>query len=156
MTKNLNKWGNYDTAPPVNKDYLYHPIIVKIRADIPFYPDKRQVIYIESQYNKPLNDYISKEYATIVEKLKYRGFSFEYLPHLVAKLTEAGNDMVKYTHPALNDDDILFREGALARNIAEKLRSYSSEPAVLTGGLMRYFETEGNFHIFRCYQFEKF
>jgi len=141
---------------PVKKEYKYLPKTIKLRTDIPFLPDKNQVIYIENQHNEHLNNYILKEYAIIEETFKKRGYNFEYIPLLINKLTEYGNSAVKYAYPQLNDADIPPVDGIVARQIFENILSFIDEPVHLSGGLMRYRETIDNWHVFSYYQFEKF
>ena len=141
---------------PVKKEYKYHPKTIKLSTDIPFLPDKSQVIYIESQHNEPLNNYILKEYAKIEATFNKRGYHFIYIPLLITKITKCGNSAVKYAYPQLNDTDILPNENIIAQQVLENILSFIDEPVNLSGGLMRYRETVDNCHIFRYYQFEKF
>jgi len=140
----------------VKEEYKYPPIFIKIKIDVPFCPDGRQVIYIESQYNVPLNNYILKEYAKIVATFAKRGYTFIHIPLLMNKVTQYGNNVVKYAYPQLNDSDILPQDGDFVRQTVENILLFVDEPLHLNGGLIRYKKTEDNHHFFSYYQFEIF
>ena len=145
-----------EPEPPVNKEYKYLPSTIKLRADIPFLPNKRQVIYIESQHNESLNNYILKEYVKIEATLRKQGYHFKYIPLLITKIAKYGNHVVKYAYPILNDADILANEDSSTQQVFENILSFIDEPVNLSGGLMRYRETMDNYHVFKYYQFQKF
>jgi len=154
--KHWEEMSEFFPETPIKKEYLRPALVIQLRKDVPFVPDKRQVIYIESEYNEILNNYISREYDKINEAFTYRGFTFIYIPLTIKKLTEQGSDVLKYFYPSLNDTDILLNEEIIARHIQENILSYSDEPVSINGGLMRYIETNDNYHIFRCFQFTNF
>ena len=143
---------------PIRKEYLSAPLVIKFKDNVPFIPDNKQVIYIESEYNEPLNYYISKKYEKIVAVFKsgYRKFDFIYLPRYIKKLTDNGNEMLKYSFPGLNSENIYLNDGVVARHILENILSYSDKSDQLNGGLMRYIETKDNCHIFKFFQFRNF
>lgn len=151
--KNLTEWTEYI---PVNDEYKYPPVFIKIKKIIPFCPDQGQIVYIENKYNEPLNNYISKEYAKIEEFLATKGYTFIYLPQFINKIAECGIEIVKYAYPRLTDTDILPQDGDFSRLVAENIFSFVEEPVHLNGGLIRYKKTEENHHIFSYYQFENF
>ena len=144
---------------PVKTEYLRNILIIKLKKDVPFIPDKKQIIYVEREYNEPLNHFISKKYENIVEAFKSFGenYDFIYMPLYLKKLTERGIEMLKYSYPCLNDTEILLHKEVVARYIIDNILSYSDTPVSITGGgLMRYSETKDNYHIFKCFQFRNF
>ena len=150
------KMSNIVPEPPVKKEYLYPPIIIKLEKNLPFTPVREQVIYLESLLNEHLNKYISKEYKKITKAFKYHGLSFIYIPLLIKKIADSKKEIASYTFPDFNNEDIYLDEAISAQYIENSILSYSDEPANLTGGLLRFKETVDNYHIFTYYQFEKF
>ena len=51
-------------------------------ANLPFKPDKSQVIYVESNYNEQANRFITDNYRKLRQWFEYRGYEFIYLPML--------------------------------------------------------------------------
>ena len=51
-------------------------------ANLPFKPDKSQVIYVESNYNEQANRFITDNYHELRQWFEYRGYEFIYLPML--------------------------------------------------------------------------
>ena len=150
------RWKEYFSAPPIKDEYKRPPIFLKIRTDIPFCPDRRQIIYMESKYNEPLNNYISNEYKNIEKLFERREYTFVYIPLQINKITQYGSEVVKYAYPRLDMNDILLQYGDYAGQIAETVLSFIDEPMHLNGGLIRYNKTEERHHIFSYYQFENF
>jgi hypothetical protein len=51
-------------------------------TNLPFKPDKSQVIYVESNYNEQSNRFITDNYRKLRQWFEYRGYEFIYLPML--------------------------------------------------------------------------
>lgn len=51
-------------------------------ANLPFKPDKSQVIYVESLYDEQANHFITDNYHELRQWFEYRGYEFIYLPML--------------------------------------------------------------------------
>ena len=51
-------------------------------ANLPFKPDKSQVIYVESLYDEQANRFITDNYHDLRQWFEYRGYEFIYLPML--------------------------------------------------------------------------
>lgn len=51
-------------------------------ANLPFKPDKSQVIYVESLYDEQANRFITDNYHELRQWFEYRGYEFIYLPML--------------------------------------------------------------------------
>ena len=51
-------------------------------ANLPFKPDKSQVIYVESNYNEQANRFITDNYHDLRQRFEYQGYEFIYLPML--------------------------------------------------------------------------
>jgi len=75
---------------------------------------------------------------------------------LIDKIGEYGIDVVKYAFPRLNDSDIFPQLDDFTQHIIDGIIPYNDEPLHFNGGLFHYKKTEGDFHIFSYYQFEKF
>ncbi len=67
---------------------------------LPFQPAKRQVIYVESEYNEKINRFIQTNYETIRNCYKRGGWEFCYMPYLAKDLTSA--DAIDYYAPYSN------------------------------------------------------
>lgn len=53
---------------------------------LPFQLDKKQIIYIENEYDEAANEFILRNYDKICKNFRYRGYEFCYLPKLVSKI----------------------------------------------------------------------
>ena len=51
-------------------------------ANLPFKPDKSQVIYVEEYYDEQANRFITDNYRKLRQWFEYRGYEFIYLPML--------------------------------------------------------------------------
>ena len=51
-------------------------------ANLPFKPDKSQVIYVEEFYDEQANRFITDNYHELRQRFEYRGYEFIYLPML--------------------------------------------------------------------------
>ena len=51
-------------------------------ANLPFKPDKSQVIYVEEFYDEQANRFITDNYHDLRQRFEYRGYEFIYLPML--------------------------------------------------------------------------
>ena len=107
--KEMIEWHKMDDwfEPSNKEEYKYPPVFIEINTDLPFHPDEKQIIYLETQYNVPLNSYISKEYETIKEFFKQCGYTFIYIPKFINEIAKDGDRMIKYAYPQLSDTDIL-------------------------------------------------
>ena len=54
--------------------------------ELPFELDKRQIIYVENEYDEAVNRFILRNYDKICENFRYRGYEFCYLPKLADKV----------------------------------------------------------------------
>jgi len=173
--KEMIEWHKMDDwfEPSNKEEYKYPPVFIEINTDLPFHPDEKQIIYLETQYNVPLNSYISKEYETIKEFFKQCGYTFIYIPKFIDEIVKDGDGMIKYAYPQLSDSDILHQNGNFTRlmedkiisNIREQMfvkdrlaNSYIKKPLYLKGGFIRYYskKEKDNCFVFSYYQFEKF
>lgn len=50
--------------------------------NLPFKPDKSQVIYVESNYDQQVNNFIRNNYHELRQWMAFRGYEFIYLPML--------------------------------------------------------------------------
>jgi hypothetical protein len=142
-------WKIIKLPKPISNEYLKPPLIIKVKKNIPFIPDKQQVIYFESCFNKVLNFYFLERYEDIYSLFKERGYNFIYIPKIIDTL---GIEEAKYVSPALNEDTVISNK-LIAQDISNKLLSFIDDPTPLSGGLLRYKEDEEDYYIFTYYQF---
>lgn len=136
---------------PINKEYLNPSFIIqiKIKKDIPFIPDKQQVIYFEDFFNKELNNYISNKYDKICSLFREEGYSFIYLPKVIYSLSI---EKARYINPSINEETTTFNNLA-SKDIIDEIITFIDTPFALKGGLLRYKKEEDNYYIFSYYQF---
>lgn len=56
--------------------------IVLFRKTLPFHPSRRQVIYVESHYNKAMNDFIVANFDWIKREIEKLEYEFCYFPEM--------------------------------------------------------------------------
>ena len=66
---------------------------------LPFIPERGQVIYAESSYNKTLNRFIRKNYEWLQTEFERRGLTFCYLPLLA-------EEVIRYNAPHVAEDKV--------------------------------------------------
>ena len=72
---------------------------------LPFIPDPGQVIYVESTYNKKLNQFIRENYEWIQDEFKRKGLTFCYFPLLAEQV-------IRYNAPYASEEKIkTYAEG---------------------------------------------
>ena len=57
-----------------------------LKLKLPFQLDKKQIIYIENEYDEAVNEFILRNYDNICKNFRYRGYEFCYLPKLANKI----------------------------------------------------------------------
>lgn len=137
---------------PINKAYLRPALIIKVEEDIPFVPDTKQVIYFENTFNDPLNHYISENHDEIVAAFRERGYTFIYLPNVVEGL---GVDEARYMNPSIKETEVSADRDSIYHDTKNRLTSLIQNATTppLTGGLLRYRESDEDCHIFAYYHF---
>ena len=70
--------------------------------NLPFIPDPGQVIYVESSYNKKLNNFIRENYEWIQSEFKRKGLTFCFFPLLA-------EEVMRYNAPYVSEDKIKTR-----------------------------------------------
>jgi len=154
---NVTPYWKMKSTPPIKQEYLFPPIIIKIREDIPFVPHERQVIYFEKAYNEAINDYILKIWDKLQEDFKYRNYLFVYFPkYIEKKINQDLTEAFKYAFPHVNTEKLFQDNGITYRQIAEIILKYVDNPDDLGAGLLRYKDTKNGYHIFTYYQFRNF
>jgi len=117
------------------------------RKDLPFEPNYKQIIYIETVSNPNINKYIQEHYDTIKDSFEYKGFSFFYLSNFDVKIKE--DSFLNYNFP-----DITFTKKQLSTiklNYSD-LFSYLSTDSGITNGLIRYEGKEDSTFCFSFYE----
>lgn len=64
---------------------------------LPFEPHPKQIIYVESDYDREVNDFIERRYDYICDYFASQGYEFVYLPLLYKKFDN--NEIGKYYDP---------------------------------------------------------
>ena len=149
-------WKTESPPPPIKTEYLYPPVIIRIKEDIPFTPDKRQILYFETSYNVHINDYILNNPDKLHEDFKFANCSFVYFPKDVER--KHNLDMMKalqYNFPSVKTENLPYNR-ITSRQIEETILRYVDNPDDLGTGLLRYKQTENGYHLFTCYQFRYF
>lgn len=72
--------------------------------NLPFEPEKRQVIYVENQYDERINTFIKRNYEQIKWAFKQANFDFVYLPMFFND--EETREKILYYAPYLTSDII--------------------------------------------------
>lgn len=80
------------------------------------------ILYIESQYNKGVNNAIMNSYRNICKETQIAGFNFIYIPNIAQHYKTADIELIKqitsFLAPSLSDDGIL--------SVIESLRSVTT------------------------------
>lgn len=108
-----------------NPKFNLHHRGVRVR-NIPFVPDKKEVFYLENEYDEPANKFIQENISYIKELFAKKGFRFTYLPD--KKLNFAKLEMfAKYLYPnyKINRDENIDEEadGIIFKNGIVSLKS---------------------------------
>jgi hypothetical protein len=69
---------------------------------LPFKPDYNQVIYVESEHDELINDYIQSHYDEIDAMFKEVGFTFCYVPLIVKNVLE--REILAYRFPNIGNN----------------------------------------------------
>lgn len=69
----------------------------------PFVPDKKEVFYLENEYDKNANDFVKENIDVIRKGLSEKGMTFVYLPDVKISAEEA-QAMISYCNPGKNAD----------------------------------------------------
>ena len=115
-------------------------------ANLPFKPDKSQVIYVESLYDEQANRFITDNYHDVRRMFEHRGYEFIYLPMLFKD--EELKRKVLYYAPYLQAK--IVEDKRLRSNYLLKLMGHSPgfsevKPSILFGP-----ERRGNEWVFRA------
>lgn len=108
-----------------NPKFNLHHRGVRVR-NIPFVPDRKEVFYLENEYDEPANKFIQENISYIKELFAKKGLRFTYLPD--KKLNFAKLEMfAKYLYPnyKINRDENIDEEadGIIFKNGIVSLKS---------------------------------
>ncbi|KAA6301780.1 MAG: hypothetical protein EZS26_002089 [Candidatus Ordinivivax streblomastigis] len=137
---------------PIKEKYISTPITIKFKKDLPFTPDVKQVIYVESSYNEDLNRYIVKKHKDIDELFNENGFDFVYIPTII---NELNTEKARYLFPQIDANTIVSNQ-ITSQGIIDNLFTYTEDVIRLKGGLLHYQGTGDNFSFFTYYQFTNY
>lgn len=122
---------------------------LRITKNIPFIPDRNQIIYVENNYNSTLNNLIQRSLEAINSLFKKKNKTFVYIPNVVKEI----QDNSFYYTPFLTD---LTQDNSISSSdISNQIFSYSIEDIELNSGLVRYKEERENYYIFSYYTFDE-
>ena len=137
----------------VREEDLSLPKELSFNKNIPLQLNTNQFIYIESRYNKPLNEYLSKEFESINNRFSEQGYSFIYFPAILQSIISHSMELINNSFPLMNSDFFVIKKEVYAKYLKKNFYPYI-ETINLDGGLLRYIETRGYEHIFEYYQFK--
>ena len=103
-------------------------------ANLPFKPDKSQVIYVESLYDEQANRFITDNYHGMRRLFEYRGYEFIYLPMLFKD--EELKRKVLYYAPYLETkivEDKSLRSSYLLNFLSSSHLGEAVKPSILFG-----------------------
>ncbi|MBR6538816.1 MAG: hypothetical protein IKT76_03035 [Bacteroides sp.] len=114
--------------------------------NLPFKPDKSQVIYVEEFYDEQANRFITDNYHDLRQWFEYRGYEFIYLPMLFKD--EELKRKVLYYAPYLQAD--IVEDKSLRSNYLLKLLNHSPGFQTLNPSLLFNPERRGNKWVFQA------
>lgn len=109
-------------------------------SNLPFRPEKNQVIYVESVFHKDINDMIEENYIKISDFFRYQNKEFVYLPYMTSR--KSVFDMLIYYAPYIQNvyDEIApVSNDYLLKFMTHPENRDKFGPSLLYGG-----EAEGN------------
>mgnify|MGYP003292116918 CR=1 FL=1 len=115
-------------------------------ANLPFKPDKSQVIYVEEFYDEQANRFITDNYHELRQWFEYRGYEFIYLPMLF-KDDELKRKVLYYA-PYLETK--IVEDKSLRSNYLLKLLNHSPGFQTLNPSLLFNPERRGNEWVFQA------
>ena len=109
---------------------------------LPFEPQKEQIIYVENEYSKPVNNYIQKNYEAIRSHFKKNGLEFIYMPKLMEKVKSP--EFIMYNAPYAEGikEDVNFTSDFLLQFMAHPVQIH-----VFLGMIAAHETVEVDFHI---------
>ncbi|MDR2585793.1 MAG: hypothetical protein LBC84_06200 [Prevotellaceae bacterium] len=125
------------------------PQFILFGPNLPFTPDKRQIIYIEDVYHELLNGFLIEEFEPINNYLTKRNFSLEYLPYINKRVST--NHCVQYffPHTQLQTEQISTTEFT-----SQNLFNFLSGRDSLPPGFLRYRGMEGELYKFSYFEID--
>lgn len=128
-----NKWAEYISTHPLprakryygeehewNPKFDLHHRGVTVH-NIPFVPDKKEVFYLENEYDEAANKFIRENIGYIKELFAKKGLQFTYLPDKKLDITKL-EIYAKYLYPNLktkpdgnfDNEAIVFKNGSIS------------------------------------------
>ena len=127
--------------------------IVLFRRALPFCPSERQVIYVESDYENDVNDFILNNYDWLSQEIENLGYEFCYFPAMSKRIQswQYRKNYTPYSPPPITHDG----ERAIEPHIVESdsLSSYLKRGSTLSSSFIVYDEDESDN---RYYAFRNF
>ncbi len=123
--------------------------LIYFRDDLPFQPESKQILYVESTWNERLNEYINSHFEDIFKLFLSKGYTFFYLPRLQQTLTE--KEFYDYNFPNVENLSIDNKKTEL---IYQSLLSFLRDDAEIKSGLIRYKMNAKGENMFSYYEFD--
>jgi hypothetical protein len=123
----INPNSNKVNLQPSKSFYFY------FQPELQFNPVPNQIVYVETTYNEPINQFILLHLTEIDNFFAEKGFSFFYLPRLVEQLKD--KDFLQYNFPAKAPHQEL---AILSSADYSFLQQYVVSEQSLQHGLIRY------------------
>lgn len=103
--------------------------------DLPFRPDRNQVLYIENGYDTDANDFIRSNYVELKSMFAQNGMDFYYLPYLLREHDIEAK--VRYYAPYLSQKILVteVRSNAFVPYIADDDTRENLKPSLVFGGM---------------------
>lgn len=124
-------------------------IELRISKELPFIPDKEQVVYIESEYSHRLNRLLQVNFSSISSYLRKKSKEFIYIPHVVEDIEANGI----YYNPCGRSKGL--KANITTSDISNQILSYCIDNIKIKSGLIRYKELTDGYYIFSYYVFEE-
>ena len=98
---------------------------------LPFESQKEQIIYVENEYSKPVNNYIQKNYEAIRSHFKKNGLEFIYMPKLMEKVKSP--EFIMYNAPYAEGikEDVNFTSDFLLQFMAHPENKKTFPPSLV-------------------------
>jgi len=107
-------------------------ILLTVKKDIPFTPDKSQVIYVENVYEESLNNYLQQNMKIITSLIKEKEKTFVYVPETYNIIK--GN--YSYYYPNLTET--IYPKAITTNFITKQFFNHCNNIIDVQAGLLRY------------------
>jgi len=101
---------------------------LNIKDELNNFLSSKYVIYIESDYNSIINEYITNNYEKIKDEFWLRhGLQFVYIPKIIDKLYSNYKEIVCYNCPNITDENLNLHHDISSQDIYKLIFSYCED-----------------------------